>query len=73
MKGAFEEVINHCTTYNNGGIPLLLTPQQRAFYQQEEQKMGTLGLRGQYLQSPAPRLKFKGAPDFSRALMQGSW
>ncbi|XP_045845438.1 calcium-transporting ATPase type 2C member 2 isoform X2 [Meles meles] len=45
MKGAFEEVINHCTTYNNGGIPLPLTPQQRAFYQQEEQKMGTLGLR----------------------------
>ncbi|XP_022367347.1 calcium-transporting ATPase type 2C member 2 [Enhydra lutris kenyoni] len=45
MKGAFEEVINYCTTYNNGGIPLPLTPQQRAFYQQEEKKMGTLGLR----------------------------
>lgn len=54
MKGALEEVVNSCSTYNHGGIPLPLTPQQRAFYQQEEEKMGTLGLRGQYLQSPAP-------------------
>uniref|UniRef100_U6CYK6 Calcium-transporting ATPase n=1 Tax=Neovison vison TaxID=452646 RepID=U6CYK6_NEOVI len=45
MKGALEEVVNSCSTYNHGGIPLPLTPQQRAFYQQEEEKMGTLGLR----------------------------
>ncbi|KAF0884819.1 AT2C2 ATPase, partial [Crocuta crocuta] len=45
MKGAFEEVINYCTTYNHGGISLPLTPQQRAFCQQEEKKMGSLGLR----------------------------
>ncbi|XP_007528427.1 calcium-transporting ATPase type 2C member 2 isoform X2 [Erinaceus europaeus] len=45
MKGAFEEVIQHCTMYNHGGIPLPLTPQQRAFYLQEEKRMGSLGLR----------------------------
>ncbi|XP_051024953.1 calcium-transporting ATPase type 2C member 2 [Acomys russatus] len=45
MKGAFEEVIRHCSMYNNGGIPLPLTPQQKAYCQQEEKKMGSLGLR----------------------------
>ncbi|KAI4571962.1 hypothetical protein MJG53_014068 [Ovis ammon polii x Ovis aries] len=45
MKGAFEEVIRYCTTYNHGGIPLPLTPQQQTFCQQEEKKMGSLGLR----------------------------
>lgn len=46
MKGAFEEVIRHCSMYNNGGIPLPLTPQQKSYCQQEEKKMGSLGLRG---------------------------
>lgn len=46
MKGAFEEVIHHCSMYNNGGIPLPLTPQQKSYWQQEEKKMGSLGLRG---------------------------
>uniref|UniRef100_A0A671ERV7 Calcium-transporting ATPase type 2C member 2 n=1 Tax=Rhinolophus ferrumequinum TaxID=59479 RepID=A0A671ERV7_RHIFE len=45
MKGAFEEVIRYCTLYNNGGISLPLTPQQQSFCQQEEKKMGSLGLR----------------------------
>ncbi|XP_023101803.2 calcium-transporting ATPase type 2C member 2 isoform X2 [Felis catus] len=45
MKGAFEEVINHCTSYNNGGLSLPLTPQQTALCQQEERRMGSLGLR----------------------------
>ncbi|ELW62936.1 Calcium-transporting ATPase type 2C member 2 [Tupaia chinensis] len=45
MKGAFEEVIRSCTTYNHGGIPLPLTPQHRAFCMQEEKRMGALGLR----------------------------
>ena len=54
MKGAFEEVIRYCTTYNSGGIPLPLTPQQRSYCQQEEKKMGLLGLRGQCLW-PQPR------------------
>uniref|UniRef100_F6RX28 Calcium-transporting ATPase n=1 Tax=Callithrix jacchus TaxID=9483 RepID=F6RX28_CALJA len=45
MKGALEEVIRYCTTYNNGGIPLPLTPQQRSFCLQEEKRMGSLGLR----------------------------
>ncbi|KAM9227888.1 calcium-transporting ATPase type 2C member 2 [Leptosomus discolor] len=45
MKGAFEEVIQHCTLYNSGGISLSLTPQQKAIYQQEEKRMGSSGLR----------------------------
>ncbi|XP_058564761.1 calcium-transporting ATPase type 2C member 2 isoform X4 [Neofelis nebulosa] len=45
MKGAFEEVINYCTSYNNGGLSLPLTPQQTASCQQEEKRMGSLGLR----------------------------
>nr|XP_013001287.1 calcium-transporting ATPase type 2C member 2 isoform X3 [Cavia porcellus] len=45
MKGAFEEVIRSCTTYNNGGIALPLTPQQEALCLQEERRMGSLGLR----------------------------
>ncbi|NWX86165.1 AT2C2 ATPase, partial [Nothoprocta pentlandii] len=45
MKGAFEEVIRYCTMYNSGGISLSLTPQQKAFYQQEEKRMGSSGLR----------------------------
>ncbi|XP_033613788.1 calcium-transporting ATPase type 2C member 2 isoform X2 [Fukomys damarensis] len=45
MKGAFEEVIRSCTTYNNGGIALPLTPQQEAFCLQEQKRMGSLGLR----------------------------
>ncbi|NXV46896.1 AT2C2 ATPase, partial [Uria aalge] len=45
MKGAFEEVVRYCTLYNSGGISLSLTPQQKAFYQQEEKRMGSSGLR----------------------------
>ncbi|XP_072492296.1 calcium-transporting ATPase type 2C member 2 isoform X1 [Notamacropus eugenii] len=45
MKGAFEEVIRYCTMYNNGGIPVQLTPQQKSFCLQEEKRMGSLGLR----------------------------
>ncbi|XP_021112255.1 calcium-transporting ATPase type 2C member 2 isoform X3 [Heterocephalus glaber] len=45
MKGAFEEVIRSCTMYNYGGVPLPLTPQQEAFCLQEENRMGSLGLR----------------------------
>ncbi|NXX62287.1 AT2C2 ATPase, partial [Scopus umbretta] len=45
MKGAYEEVIRYCTLYNSGGISLSLTPQQKAFYQQEEKRMGSSGLR----------------------------
>jgi len=56
MKGAFEEVIRYCTLYNSGGISLLLTPQQKAFYQQEEKRMGSSGLRGQSLLSISLKL-----------------
>ncbi|KAM4833675.1 calcium-transporting ATPase type 2C member 2 [Thomomys bottae] len=45
MKGAFEEVIRCCGLYNHGGISLPLTPQQKAFWLQEEKRMGSLGLR----------------------------
>lgn len=55
MKGAFEEVIQHCTLYNSGGISLSLTPQQKALYQQEEKRMGSSGLRGQSSQVIWPK------------------
>ncbi|XP_019490363.1 PREDICTED: calcium-transporting ATPase type 2C member 2 [Hipposideros armiger] len=71
MKGAFEEVIRYCTMYNNGGIPLPLTPQQRSFCQQEEKKMGSLGLRGQCLWPQPLALHLHANTDFSSALMQG--
>uniref|UniRef100_A0ACB8EA90 Calcium-transporting ATPase type 2C member 2 n=1 Tax=Sphaerodactylus townsendi TaxID=933632 RepID=A0ACB8EA90_9SAUR len=45
MKGAFEEVMQHCSMFNSGGISLSLTPQQKAVYLQEEKHMGSLGLR----------------------------
>ncbi|XP_063169147.1 calcium-transporting ATPase type 2C member 2 isoform X2 [Candoia aspera] len=45
MKGAFREVMQHCTMFNNGGIALPLTPQQKASYAQEEKCMGSIGLR----------------------------
>lgn len=57
MKGAFEEVLQYCTLYNSGGISLSLTPQQKAFYQQEEKRMGSSGLRGQSLLSVSLKLK----------------
>ncbi|XP_069492334.1 calcium-transporting ATPase type 2C member 2 isoform X2 [Ambystoma mexicanum] len=62
MKGAFEELIQYCTTYNSGGIPLPLTPQQIATYLQEEKSMGSLGLRVLALASGSElgRLMFLG-------------
>ena len=72
MKGAFEEVIRYCTTYNHGGIPLPLTPQQRAFCQQEEEKMGSLGLRGQWLCSQ-PHAESACSTESSSVVMQGPW
>ncbi|XP_053126371.1 calcium-transporting ATPase type 2C member 2 [Hemicordylus capensis] len=45
MKGAFQEVLQHCTVFNSAGISLPLTPQQKAVYTQEEKQMGSLGLR----------------------------
>ncbi|XP_048211506.1 LOW QUALITY PROTEIN: calcium-transporting ATPase type 2C member 2 [Perognathus longimembris pacificus] len=45
MKGAFEEVIRHCSLYNHGGLSLPLTPQQQALWLQEETRMGSRGLR----------------------------
>ncbi|CAI9616619.1 unnamed protein product [Staurois parvus] len=45
MKGAFEEVIQYCTTYNSGGMTMALTPQQKSLYLQEEKNMGSQGLR----------------------------
>uniref|UniRef100_A0A670ZTR0 Calcium-transporting ATPase n=1 Tax=Pseudonaja textilis TaxID=8673 RepID=A0A670ZTR0_PSETE len=45
MKGAYEEVIQYCTTYNNKGNSLPLNQQQRDHYQQEKASMGSAGLR----------------------------
>ena len=66
MKGAFEQVIRYCTTYNTGGIPLPLTPQQRALWQQEEKRMGSLGLRGQCLGSQPRALDWRLTRPFRR-------
>uniref|UniRef100_F1M281 Calcium-transporting ATPase n=1 Tax=Rattus norvegicus TaxID=10116 RepID=F1M281_RAT len=45
MKGAYEQVIKYCTTYNSKGQTLALTQQQRDLYQQEKAQMGSAGLR----------------------------
>uniref|UniRef100_A0A8C4YUN4 P-type Ca(2+) transporter n=1 Tax=Gopherus evgoodei TaxID=1825980 RepID=A0A8C4YUN4_9SAUR len=49
MKGAYEQVIRYCTTYNSKGQTLPLTQQQREQYQQETISMGSAGLRGKPL------------------------
>ncbi|MGH0182042.1 UNVERIFIED_CONTAM: hypothetical protein FKN15_030686 [Acipenser sinensis] len=49
MKGAYEQVIHCCTTYNSKGLTLPLTQQQRELYQQEKTYMGSAGLRGKPL------------------------
>uniref|UniRef100_A0AAY4ACL0 Calcium-transporting ATPase n=1 Tax=Denticeps clupeoides TaxID=299321 RepID=A0AAY4ACL0_9TELE len=45
MKGAYEQVIRYCTSYNSKGTALLLNNQQRELYQQQKSYMGTAGLR----------------------------
>ncbi|KAG7469861.1 hypothetical protein MATL_G00133230 [Megalops atlanticus] len=45
MKGAYEQVIRLCSSYNSKGLTLPLTNQQREFYQQQKSYMGTAGLR----------------------------
>ncbi|XP_043922669.1 calcium-transporting ATPase type 2C member 1 [Protopterus annectens] len=45
MKGAYEQVIRCCTTYNSKGQTLPLTQQQKELYHQEKTYMGTAGLR----------------------------
>lgn len=46
MKGAYEQVIRFCSTYNSRGSTLTLNHQQRELYQQQISYMGTAGLRG---------------------------
>lgn len=46
MKGAYEQVIKYCTSYNCKGQTLPLAQQQREQYQQEKTSMGSAGLRG---------------------------
>ncbi|XP_062321217.1 calcium-transporting ATPase type 2C member 1 isoform X3 [Osmerus eperlanus] len=45
LKGAYEQVIRHCSSYNSRGATLPLTNQQRELYQQQTSYMGTAGLR----------------------------
>uniref|UniRef100_A0A8C5TF04 P-type Ca(2+) transporter n=1 Tax=Malurus cyaneus samueli TaxID=2593467 RepID=A0A8C5TF04_9PASS len=45
MKGAYEQVIRYCTSYNCKGQSLPLVQQQREQYQQEKMSMGSAGLR----------------------------
>uniref|UniRef100_A0A3Q3XKB2 Calcium-transporting ATPase n=1 Tax=Mola mola TaxID=94237 RepID=A0A3Q3XKB2_MOLML len=43
MKGAYEQVISFCTTYNSRGNMLSLNHQQRELYQQQISYMGSMG------------------------------
>uniref|UniRef100_A0A4W3IJI8 Calcium-transporting ATPase n=1 Tax=Callorhinchus milii TaxID=7868 RepID=A0A4W3IJI8_CALMI len=45
MKGAYEHVIQFCSSYNSQGQTLSLTQQQKELYHQEKSYMGTAGLR----------------------------
>ncbi|KAG1936626.1 calcium-transporting ATPase type 2C [Pimephales promelas] len=45
VKGAYEQIIRFCTSYNSKGVTLPLTHQQRDLYQQQKSYMGTAGLR----------------------------
>ncbi|KAF4102896.1 calcium-transporting ATPase type 2C member 1 isoform X1 [Onychostoma macrolepis] len=45
VKGAYEQVIRFCTSYNSKGVTLPMTHQQRELYQQQKSYMGTAGLR----------------------------
>ncbi|CAJ0936891.1 unnamed protein product [Ranitomeya imitator] len=45
MKGAYEQVVRYCTTYNSKGHNLPLTQQQKELCHQETAYMGTAGLR----------------------------
>ncbi|KAG9345095.1 hypothetical protein JZ751_009636 [Albula glossodonta] len=45
MKGAYEQVIRYCNSYNSKGLTLPLNNQQRELYQQQKSYMGTAGLR----------------------------
>lgn len=46
VKGAFEQVIRFCSSYNSRGASPPLSLQQRELYQQQISYMGSAGLRG---------------------------
>ncbi|XP_056618004.1 calcium-transporting ATPase type 2C member 1 isoform X2 [Triplophysa dalaica] len=45
VKGAYEQIIRFCTSYNSKSVTLPLTNQQRELYQQQKSYMGSAGLR----------------------------
>ncbi|XP_067304255.1 calcium-transporting ATPase type 2C member 1 [Pseudorasbora parva] len=45
VKGAYEQIIRFCTSYNSKDVALPMTHQQRELYQQQKSYMGTAGLR----------------------------
>uniref|UniRef100_A0A8P4GLY9 Calcium-transporting ATPase n=1 Tax=Dicentrarchus labrax TaxID=13489 RepID=A0A8P4GLY9_DICLA len=45
MKGAYEQVIRHCSSYSSRGSTLSLNHQQRELFQQQISYMGSAGLR----------------------------
>lgn len=47
MKGAYEQVIRFCSSYNSRGSALPLNHQQVELYQQQISYMGSGGLRGE--------------------------
>lgn len=52
MKGAYEQVIRMCSSYNSRGSALSLNHQQRELYQQQISYMGSAGLRGKMPRPP---------------------
>ena len=46
MKGAYEQVIRYCSSFNSRGAAVPLSQQQRELFQQQKSYMGTAGLRG---------------------------
>lgn len=53
MKGAYEQVIRMCSSYNSRGSALSLNHQQRELYQQQISYMGSAGLRGKMPRPPS--------------------
>lgn len=59
IKGAYEQVIRFCSTYNSRGSTLPLSQQQMELYQQQLSYMGTAGLRGTFICSRAAGLMWR--------------
>lgn len=62
LKGAYEQVIRLCSSYNSRGSALSLNNQQRELYQQQIKYMGSAGLRGKTRPPSGTGVSFRTAP-----------